>query len=270
MRLSDRNLSRTLLMHVLRGAVKFAMRHGVRLPDFIESAKALFVEVARKDLEQQNAKPNVSKISVMSGVHRKDVQRLMESRAPAQGQGDLITKIIGMWRTDKRFTTKNGTPRVLTYKSADSEFSKLVSSVSQDVNPGTVFFELSRTEAVTVTRDGLKLLVQSFVPKGDTEAGFKILSADYEDLARCVSENMLEDPSIPQLHARTEYDNVRPDSIQEIKQMLLKDGHESHARIRSYLSALDQDINPDPRFKGKGIRVVFSSFSFVEDKKGKK
>lgn len=269
MRIANRSLTYALLTHVLRGAVKFAMRHGIKLPEFIETSKSLFVDIAKKDLEQLNMKPNVSKVSVMSGVHRKDVNRLLESGASPAAQSDLITKVVGLWQNDKRFTTKNGTPKVLSYKTNDSEFAKLVSAVSQDINAGTVFFELSRIEAITTTRDGVKLLIQSFVPKGDPESGFKILSADTDDLTRCVTENMLGEPEIPQFHARTEYDNIRPEAIEDIRRMLLKEGHESHTRVRNYLSTFDQDINPDPKFRGKGIRVVYSGFSFIEDKKGK-
>ena len=65
---------------------------------------------------------------------------------------------------------------------------------------------------------------------------------------------------------RTSYDNVRPDALPEIKRWMLKHGHETHNQARRFISQYDQDVNPDPKFKGKGVRVVFTAFSNVQSK----
>jgi hypothetical protein len=177
---------------------------------------------------------------------------------------DVITKVVGQWRQDKRFTTKAGQPRVLSFGEISSQFHELVGTVSQDLNPGTVLFELLRVKAVEETKTGLRLTVQSYVPKGDVVAGFSILANDTDDLTRAVEENVLGNDEVPHLHARTVYDSVRADALPEIKLWLLKEGHQFHGRVREYVSSFDQDINPDATYSGKKSTIVVGSYSRVE------
>jgi hypothetical protein len=247
----------------MRPAVGFAARHNIRLQDFIETAKTIYVEVSTELLKEAGEKVNTSRLAVMSGVHRRDVVRIQNHGEMPSSARDLVTKIVGLWQTDRRFITKAGKPRVLEHSSDGSEFLKLVNLVSNDLNPGTVLFELKRVGAVVESRGGLKLMAQSYVPRGDAVAGFKIFAADAEDLCRTVDQNVLEPGDIPQFHARTEYDKVRPDALDDIRRFFIKAGHEFHAKVREYVSEFDQDINPDPDFTGAGVRVSFSSFGHV-------
>lgn len=83
-------------------------------------------------------------------------------------------------------------------------------------------------------------------------------------IACAVEKNVLTDPGLPHFHARTEFDNVRPEAVDELKRWFLKEGHLFHNRMREIVSKYDQDVNPDGKFKGRGIRVVFSAFSFMD------
>lgn len=259
----ERSLLLRLLTLVLRPAVLFCVRHSIKLQDLIECAKVAFVEAADKEFSQSGLKSNVSRISVMTGVHRRDVMRFQTSGLDPGTERDLVTKIIGHWRSDKRFMTKSGDPRVLSVNGADSDFNKLCESISLDINPGTVLFELQRIQAVIPAKGGIKLIHESYVPKGDAAAGFAILADDYETLLNTVDENVLGDQDLPHFHARTSYDNVSPAAVSEIRRWFLREGHEFHKRVRAFLSRFDRDVNPDLSFEGKGVKVVFGSFTHV-------
>ena len=173
-------------------------------------------------------------------------------------------RVVGRWRTDHAFITKGKKPRVLSFGKEDSEFNDLVNRISKDLNPATVLFELERVRAVEKTTKGLKLKIESYVPKGNVEDGFRILAQDSEDLIGSVEENVLEINEIPNLHARTEYDSIRPEHIPEIRRWLIREGHLLHQRARNFISQYDQDINPDPKFEGEGQKVVFGTFSKMD------
>lgn len=257
------------LLWVLRPAVAFCLRHSLRLQDLIECAKAAFVQEGRAELESNGQKANVSRLAAMSGVHRRDVQRILDG-GPAQNyEKDLITKVIGAWQTKSEFAAASGKPRVLSLGGDDAEFPRLVRQVSADINPGTVLFELARVGAIEVGARGAKLVVESYVPKGDPEAGFKIYADDASDLCLTVEENVLSEPNLPQFQARTAYDKVRLDEVEEIKKWFLKEGLEFHARVREKLGAADQDINPDPKWKGGFAKVSFGSYSLVKKERDK-
>lgn len=254
-----------LLALVVRPAIRFCLRHSLRLQDFVECCKTVFIDEAAKILDARDMKRNISRISVMSGVHRRDVARIQQYGLQLQYEQDLITKVVGLWQTGPKYRTKSGEPRVLTVEGDNSEFAELVESVSTDMNPGTVLFELQRVGALSVSEGKVKLSVESYVPTGDSVKGFSILANDADDLTLTVEENVLRSPELPQFHARTEYDNVRPEALRDIKLWFLKEGHEFHARVREFVSKHDQDINPDPNFAGRGARVTFSAFSFVKE-----
>ncbi len=259
----ERSLLFRLLSLVLRPAVSFCLRHSIKLQDLQECLKVALVRAAAESLAREGHKPNVSRISVMTGVHRRDVMRINTGEAGAPEDRDLVTKIIGQWRTDSKFQTKSGECRVLSCSGEGSDFARLCSSVSSDVNPGTVLFELERIGAIVPAKGGVRLVHESYVPQGDPLAGFTIFSEDTTALLDTVEENVLQPEGLPQFHAQTSYDNVRPDALPEIRRWFLKHGHEFHAKVRALLARHDQDINPDPKFKGKGTKVTFGSFSNI-------
>ncbi len=254
------------LVLVFRPAVRFAVRHGLRIQDIGECIKVSLVSIAREELGRLGEKQNVSRISAMTGVHRSEVERITEQDGIDESLSrDLVTKVIGLWSEGKEWVTTRGVPRVLSAHSNTSEFAQLVEQVSTDLNAGTVLFELERLGAVEQVRNGVRLKAKAHHPKGDVLAGFSILSDDADDLVHAVEENVIHSPRIPHFHARTVYDNVRPDALRDIKRWLLREGYRFHDKVREMISKHDQDIHPRKDFSGKGKRVVFGAFSYVDE-----
>ncbi|MCO6430963.1 MAG: hypothetical protein J5J00_08890 [Deltaproteobacteria bacterium] len=262
----DRSLAFRLLQIALRPVVDFCLRRSLRLQDLIEASKSTFVRSALRRTFPPPKKVNVSRLSLMTGVHRRDVIRILKEDSQEGYEKDLITKVIGRWLTDQEFITKDRSPRVLSFEGAGSDFARLVSAVSTDVNSGAVLFELERIGAVVRSPRGLRLIVESHVPKGDPAQGFEIMSKDAQDLTRAVEENVIDEIALSHLHARTEFDNVRPEAITELKRWFLREGHVFHAKVREAVSKHDEDINPSAKHgKKKGVRVVYTSFSYIEE-----
>ena len=63
------------LKRLLRPLVRLLIAKGVTLPAMIELLKDVYVGVAVHDLESGSKGPTDSRVSVMTGVHRKDVKR---------------------------------------------------------------------------------------------------------------------------------------------------------------------------------------------------
>ncbi len=265
--LSSRELLQKCLVLLLRPAVSFCLRHSLRLQDLIECAKVAFVERSQVELSRIGTERNVSRLSAMTGVHRRDVQRCLDTPLSSDlATKDPVTKVIGHWQSSKQFSTKGGRPRALSVGDNQSEFARLVEHVSKDLHPGSIQFELERVKAVEVKDGKICLHARNFAPKEDPLALFEVAARDTDDLDRAVEENIFGENSLPHLHARTEYDNVRPEKIEELRRWLLKEGHAMHERVRKKISSFDQDINPVSSFVGKGLRVVFGAFSYVEKK----
>ncbi len=200
----------------------------------------------------------------MTGVHRKDVDRLEQGLPQDRHEKDLVARVLGSWLSDPRFRTVSGHPRILPIDGEEISFYSLVSSISQDLHPKVVLLELERVAAVERTNRGLKLLARAYVPKGDLFESYAVLAKDLDDLSQAVELNTIGLLAVPELHLRTEYDKVRAEAINEIKAALIKEGHLLHAKVREILSRHDQDVNPKLDYKGETVRVVLGTFSLTE------
>ena len=138
--------------------------------------------------------------------------------------------------------------------------------VSKDLNPRTVLDELHRTGSIRVIDESVEIIRSTFIPKGNFEAGFKITANDLGNLIDAADHNLLsnDDSALPHHHLRTEFDRIRPDSLEEIKKWLLIQGKEFHLKARAYLSQFDQDINPQASSQNKECRVSITSFTLSE------
>lgn len=260
-----------IILIILRPIARFALRRGVRLPDLLLALKIALISEAKAEILASGNPINSSRISVMTGVHRKDVVALSpkpDFETPKATSRDLPTRVISAWQTDKRFRTRSGSPRVLSCSSSHRDFERLVCAVSSDVNPASVRAELLRVGAVQETRNGLRLVSGSYTPSGNIEAGFRMLGDDIDRLTRVVETNVLGPSSQLSLHARTSYDRIRSDKIEEIRQWMLREGHLLHRKAREYLSKFDQDANPSANYAGPTTTVVLGSFGAIDWDKG--
>jgi hypothetical protein len=248
---------------LLRPVALFSLRHGIKTPEVLESLKSALVDLATEELSRRHEKTTKSKLAIMTGLQRRDVTRLLEAEDQTTAPHNIMTKIIGQWRSHPDFS-KKGVPRKLTVSGAASEFFSLVQSISKDLNPYTILFELERIGAVKRQDELLELSVSSYNPRADLERSFSLVTGDTEDLIKCVEENVLETPEIPNLHIKTTYDNISSEDVPSIRQWILKKGAEFHAEIRAFLGKLDKDLNPSLFNKSGGTRVCVGSFSRIE------
>ncbi len=258
---SRKDLIRCLQI-ILRPLVKFCLKHSIKLQDLVEVCKVVLLQLAEEQLDSSKEPVSASRLAVMTGVHRRDVKRLQDTSDSKKITLDIATKVIGQWSNHPDFVTKKKQPKIITYEGADSEFSDLVHSVSRDLNPYTILFELERIGAVKKTEKGLKLTAEMYMPKG-FEEGMVILGDDIEDLIESVNENITSSYDIPHLHIRTRYDNIHPDGIPEIKRWFIEEGSIFHERAREFLSQFDRDVNQNLSKEGASVSACLSAFSRV-------
>jgi hypothetical protein len=262
------SLADTLLI-MLRPIVRLCLRSGVGIQEFLESAKIVFVSVAKEQLEAEKQKANISRISVATGLHRRDVDRILERRGEPVEPVNLLSRVLTVWETQDSYKTATGKPRVLTCEGDTNEFYALVKSVTSDVHPSSILAQVERVGLAERTSHGLKLIAGAQDVKKDLGRGYHILAQDLEDLSSAVEHNLLKQPELPNLHARTEFDNIFEDSLPYIQEWLLKEGSSLHQRTRALLSEHDADLQAHTRKKA-GCRVVLTCFARVDSSGGKK
>jgi len=259
------NSSSIILRSLLRPAVRFALRRGVKVRTVIEELKSLLVAHAREELERLHEEVTASKLSVMTGLQRRDVQKLsLPIPESAVQHLDLMTRIISQWCSHADFS-RAAKPRELSSEGGDSDFAQLVRSVSLDLNPATVLFELERLGLVEIEGKSIRLLWDAYQISGDIDAAYTLLQRDITTLVESVDSNIPQKSAIPNLHLSTQFDNISQAGLAKIRQWLLQKGAAFHAEVREFVGSFDKDINPTRYAEDGGARVTVGSFSLCEN-----
>lgn len=190
-----------LAMHevgvLMEPLVRWLLRSGVSYGTFADGLKPVFVAVARAELERSGARATHSALSVLSGVHRKDVRALADAPArPSPLRGvPLASQVFTRWLTDPAFHGADGRPMPLPRSGAAPSFESLARAVSTDVHPRTVLDELLRLGLIAVEQDVVSPRADAFVPArglADTTALFAANAADH--IAAAVHNLTLDAP----------------------------------------------------------------------------
>lgn len=241
--------------------MSFALRHGLKIQVLSETIKVTFLQEAVKVLEEKNETVTVAKLAVMTGIHRRDINRLYHDENPKTIPVDLITKVIGEWNFNKKYLSKSGKSKNLTFQGSDSEFSELVLRVSRELKPAMILFELERSGHVVKKGSLLKLLSKTFSNNKNVSQNFEMLAGDLEDLILAVEQNNNANSNELNLHAKTYFDNIPESDLAGLREKLLKLGSKYHQEVRDLLSKHDRDFNPDHKPNESSGRISFGTFS---------
>lgn len=251
----------------LRPVVRLCLRRSIKLMELFELLKQVLVEVAREELDQSGSEPSVSKISVMSGVHRRDVTRLIDSKTEPARPESIITKVIGQWQNDSRFIGPDGKPRNLTTKGVKSDLFKLIRSVSSDLAPYTVLFELERLGLIELEAGSARLTSRFNLAQNDLCSGYDMFGEDLRDLGQAIDSNLHGTSEPKNLHLKTEFSAIPRDKIPEVSRWLLVNGSKFHRKVEQYLAKFDRDISKQKK-SNDDVRVAYGSFCLSDSRKG--
>ena len=73
---NSNKILRKIIHRLLRPLVKILLRNQVSASEFIDYVKDVYVDVAERDFALSNKKNTVSRISVLTGLSRKEVLRI--------------------------------------------------------------------------------------------------------------------------------------------------------------------------------------------------
>jgi hypothetical protein len=148
------------LASVLTPLARLMLLAGIGYREFDSIAKRVFVQVASKEYGLRGRPTNMSRISAMTGISRKQVGRLRDSPEDSVWSQTTVLSpaalVIHYWHHDVDYIAAPGQPRPLRFQGPLS-FSTLVTRYAGDVPPGAVRAELFR--AGTIREDGNGLLV---------------------------------------------------------------------------------------------------------------
>lgn len=184
------------VLRVMRPLVRLLIRSGVPYQAFASALKHVFVEAAHAELADRSMAKTDSAVTLLSGVHRRDVRNLSRPASSRKAQEapprSLPAEVIARWMSDPAFLDAAHAPRALgrSSEAAAGSFDALVGSVSSDVRPRAMLDELIRLGAVSEEADGIRLLGTGFAPRQDFEEMSRLLADNLGDHAAAAVANL--------------------------------------------------------------------------------
>lgn len=206
------------LRGVLRPLVRALVAQGIGAPAFYRLVKQTYVDVAAETLGQGATD---SRISVMTGVHRRDVKDMratsLTDDADIRRKVSTLTTVVGRWLGGDDTTDDTGQPIPLPRSRAEGvSFEALVQSVSRDIRPRTILDELLRQKIVTRVDDMVHLNLDSLIGPADLDQRMHFFAANLGDHMNAAVENLLEDAPT-NLERAVFYNNLTDQSIAKIE-----------------------------------------------------
>lgn len=264
------NLNHAVLK-LLRPLVRLLIRHGVPFGVFADMARWVYVDAAEQDLGLPGRSPSKSRISVVTGLSRKEVLKQKKITQPEEGQSlvkyNRAARVISGWVRDRAYHDKNGDPLSLPLDAANQKtpsFSSLVKKYSGDIPVRALLDELLHVGAVRMSGAGtVDLLNRAYIPENSDTLKLNILGTDVSDLLNTINNNIMN-PANPRFQRKVSYDNVPDDAVLRFKGLSEEQCQKLLEKMDGWLSANDRDVNPEIQGKGRN-RVGIGIYYFVED-----
>jgi Family of unknown function (DUF6502) len=191
---------------ILQPLARLMIDHGLQLASMVEMLKKALVDEAVKTYGLAGKGSSDTRISLLTGVHRKDVKRLgetPESSALASPMVSVAASVVARWISEPRFLNADQTARALARtptrgRAGEPDFTTLVAEVSRDVGARAVLDELARLGVVDLREDGyVALKSTAFVPHEGLSESFHFFAANVGDHLSAVVHNLAPDRGAP-------------------------------------------------------------------------
>lgn len=238
------------LRGLIRPLVRALINHGITAPAFYRLLKSVYVELANEEFQIDGQKPTDSRITMLTGVHRKDVKNILENPDTAweatRAKTATMATVLGQWIARTEYQTESGSPKPLRRISDNGEsFESLVRLVNKDIRPRTVLDELIRQGLIKEENDGF-LSVSDLAVLGPASDDHKLVffASNVGDHLAAASENLLSSEP-PFFERAVFYNELTEASVNEIEV-------DARAKAQSFL----EDVNDKSSALQKSDRHV--------------
>jgi hypothetical protein len=205
---------------LLRPLVRLLIEGGVTYPVLAELLRGLYVEVAAGELLTEPRARTDSRISLLTGVHRKEIRRWRSESQASEAVPPVITRtsqIIARWLSAPEYIGPEGQPRPLPRlprPEGGPSFDSLVQSVTTDVRPRAVLDDWLNHGIVTVdAADRVLLDTGAFVPRPGSAEQLFYFGRNLHDHLSAAATNVTSAGPAPFIERAAHYDNLTPGTV---------------------------------------------------------
>lgn len=267
--MSPHNILFSAIKKLLKPLVRILLQNGILYGALLDMIKPIYIEVASENIAKAGKKQTKSRISTITGIPRKEVQRLMDlgdvDDVWAFERYNRAARVVSGWIRDARFSDKQHQPLILSYDGKTPSFVELVAAFSGDIPARTILDELLEAEVVRKLQNGnLQLIKRAYIPTSVESEKLGILGRDVAGLLNTIGHNIYQKENPPHFQRKVFYDNLPEEFIPELKEFIETHAQALMEKMDQKMSANDRDTNP--AIEGTGRRAAgLGVYYFEED-----
>jgi len=209
---------------MLKPLVKLLMHKGITYIGLQELLKETYVEVAdlNASFQLNNKRQTDSRISLLTGVHRKEVKRIREAinttKTEKEIKASISAQMMAKWLGHPNFIDEQGEPKAL-HKQHDTalSFSDLVFSVSKDKHPRSILDDWLQQGFITIDKEQLIWLnKEGYAAPEDMEEKLFFAGKNIEQHLTTVTHNLTSN-NTPLFDRAVYYHQLSENSALEIE-----------------------------------------------------
>lgn len=202
----------------LRPFVRLLLRHGVTHPALSDMLRRLYVQVATEDVLTEATARTDSRVSLLTGIHRKEVRRLRALPRDAATPPPALSvgsQVVARWLGSAATTDADGTPAIL----PRAAFDALVETVTTDVRPRAVLDDLLGHGIVAVEAgERVRLHADAYLPRPQEAAQLFYFARNLHDHVAAGVANLAAPGPAPFLDRSVHYDGLSAAAAAQLEQ----------------------------------------------------
>jgi hypothetical protein len=229
------------LSHLLEPVVLLLLKNGISWNEFLEIARAKFVDVATRRFGIRGRPTNISRVAILTGQDRREVSRLRRQLAKPTPPRAMCkpTQVLDGWHRDVEFLDAAGRPRELEIDGEHATFEALVRRHAPSIPHVAMIKQLRLVGAVQDLPNGkVRVLKRAYVPKALSEDHIALWGSVLHDIGTTWEYNLMREPSQRSRFERRAVNlKVDIDALPAFREFLEAEGQAFLERIDDWLSA---------------------------------
>ena len=256
------------LRSVLRPLARILFRAGVRFDEFVELLRGIYVEITIRDALDAGQKISTGRISILSGVSKRDVDRLISTddwlRIPKPTDAAALAAVLHRWHTDSAFLGPYGVPLELPLTGQGGRnFTDLVAGSPIAIDATNAFEQLLAAKMIAKSGDThVKVMSRSYVmPEPLSAEMLEHFGSAMTNLASTLNFNMTPSQKSKRLERSVFPDDGLPDELREEFDQFVRDrAQELISDVDDWLAAAARRPTQSP---SKRTNTGVSVFQYV-------
>ena len=242
-----------MMQHIAR----WLIHSGVGYTDFVAALKPIFYQQALVELERIQQNKTDSAVSLLSGLHRKDVSafRLQANQTVTEAPNFAISvpaRVIARW-------IALDLPHQIPISGEENSFEALVKHISTEKHPRSILFELQRLGVVEQTGQNVILQQNSFTPDNQMQESKALFSANLSDHLAAGVDNFISEKPFTHLEQAVHAEKLTAQSVEALRQLSIELWQDMAKQL---LNAAIQHCEQDQEKDGADYQFRFGVYQY--------